>query len=161
MKKWIALVLTVSGFSAGAVQETRSKVLKDERIGVEVGVGLTANDVRCSDLGYSNFQLKMSVPALKWISQLDHTNSGEAEPCMSAGRCVPGNQPEDLIGGNPGLVKTEIHRVLKEVVIFDKSTGACTRHIDEKVEMLVRGKLFQHSRYLDLGGQDLAVCENL
>lgn len=152
-------VIAALGISAQAAQEERSKVLKEEfhTIAVEVKAG----DVRCSDLGYSNIQLKMSVPDLKWISQLDHTNPGEMQPCMSSGRCRPGNTPEDMIGGKPGTETTVLHRVLTESVVFDRALGTCTRSIVETVQMTVRGKVFSHRRTLDLGEQAIALCENL
>ncbi len=159
MKLTIFGLVTVLGITAQAATEERTKVLKDENHTIAVDV--KAGDVRCSDLGYSNIQLKMSVPDLKWISQLDHTNPGEAQPCMSSGRCRPGNTPEEMIGGKPGIENTVLHRVLTENAIFDRATGDCSRSIVETVEMTVRGKKFAHRRSLDLGNQSIGLCEQL
>lgn len=157
MKLIIVGWIVTLGISAQA--EQREKILKDESH--TVGVEVKAGDVRCSDLGYSNMELKMSVPDLKWISQLDHTNPGELQPCMTAGRCRPGNTPEDLIGGNPGTELTVLHRVLKEVVEIDRANNTCNRMIVETVSMPVRGKAFNHRRALDLGSHPVALCEQL
>jgi hypothetical protein len=157
MKLVIFGLITAFGFSAQAALETRERIVKAETH--EINVEVKEGDVRCSSLGYGQMELKMSVPDLKYISPLDHTNEGELLPCMTAGRCRAGNMPTDLINGMPGIENTTLHRVLKEVVVLDRTTGRCTRNITESVTMKVRGKDFRHVRSLDLGDHPIALCE--
>lgn len=151
----ISLAIMVTGASAAsAAIESRIRVVKDESY--EISVTVQEGDVRCSELGYGNKELKISVPDLKWISRFDHTNVGEVQPCMTAGRCRPGNLVEDLIQGKPGVETTTLHqKVTEEITISD--TG-CSRAVVEHVEMNVRGKTFRHSRAQELAELPVELC---
>lgn len=159
MKALLMGFIAFLGFSASADWESRSKLLVDTNHQIQVAI--KEGDVRCSDLGYGNMQLKISVPALKYLSSFDHTNEGELQPCMTAGRCRPGNNPEDLLAGGPGVENTVLNQKISEEVSFDSVRGECQRMIKEVVEMTVRGKTFHHTRFLSLGEHSLALCQQL
>lgn len=150
------IVAVIATLSSVAGAETKSMVLKDTVH--EITVEIKEGDVRCSEIGYGTKELKISVPDLKWISSFDHTNPGELQPCMTAGRCQMGNLPMDLIDGRPGFEQTSLRQTLTEEFAFDVTTNICQRSIVERVEMIIRGKTFRHTRSLDLGNTPLTQC---
>ncbi len=139
--------------------EIRERILKDETN--PTTVELNRQTVRCSDLGYSNFQLKVSVPDLKFLAALDHANAGEAQPCVTAGRCQPGNQPEDLLTDPNPFVLTTVQVVLREVLAIDHSAKTCRRTLRENVTTQIRGKTFTHMKTADLGQYPYDICIQL
>ena len=156
MNKIGLLLLTITAFHARAERIER---LIAETTNV-TRVRLDAGTVRCSDLGYGNRQLKVSVPALKMFAVFDHSNLGETEPCITAGRCRPGNDVSDIL--IPGLGDEEnitLHVALVEVMELDRANGVCHRELQERVRSTVRGKAFTHLRQVGLGQVPLSRCE--
>jgi hypothetical protein len=153
----MALSVLFSGYAtAQSVSEVRKILLSD--LTHPVTVELNEQTVRCSNLGYSSTELKVSVPALTFLARLDHRNLGEDQPCMTAGRCAPSNLPEDVIGNGPRSERTEIRIVLEEELYLNLVDRTCTRTVTETLSATIAGKPFTHRAYLNLGEYPFDLC---
>ena len=151
--------LLTAGFTAAHAQThaTRERVLQDYTQTIDVT--LTPENVRCSAVGYSVPELKLSVPELKYITVFDHSNIGESQPCITAGRCAPDNQPSDLLGaGLPIYERVPVRVVLVENMRLDFAKGTCSRTLEERVSATIRGKAFTHLRAADMGVGPISRC---
>lgn len=165
-------LFTTLTFNAFARDQFETKTIELKNESHQISIDLNSKTVRCSDLGYGNVQLKISVLPLEYISFFDHSNRGEAEPCMTAGMmsCL-----QDPFGNGPsgdetsmldrfralGLVKTQLQRVLSEKITLNHTQRTCHRRLEETVETDVDGVLFTHFRSGDLGEYPYEVCLEL
>ena len=156
------LLVLAAGISQASLAQThlsKERILKDETNNVTVT--LTKDTVRCSNIGYSNLELKVSVPDLDYLAIFNHANVGEALPCMSAGKCVPGNNPIDIIIPGKDTEQTDIRVQLVEILDIDLPTQKCNRTLEERVSAQIRGKAFRHVHSADIGSYPINICNQL
>ena len=143
----------------------------------KINLNLNEKSVRCSALGYGGRELKISVNDLEWISFFDHSNRGEAEPCMTAGMMscgqdifnfpLPGsdqNTPENQTlqrFRSLGQVESTLKQVVTERLRIDHDNLTCHRSLQETVETIVDGVNFTHFRSGDLGEYPFEICQQL
>jgi hypothetical protein len=139
-----------------AALETKERVLRDGT--TPSVVLLTAETVRCSALGYGRPELKVSVPDLKHLAVLDHANEGEAAPCVTAGACRAGNDPESILDPASTEATTELRVTLVERYVLDHVRKTCHRTLSERVQASIRGKEFRHLKGADLGALPYEAC---
>lgn len=151
--------MTFANQAFARTEDTRVKILKDEKHDIELDLDLTS--VRCSQIGYSQRELKISVNDLAYISFFNHTNPGEIAPCMTAGACRKGFEPKDLIAKTGPHASAKLRRVLKEVFVLDHEEKKCFRELVEDVDTVVGGIPFHHRRNGDLGEVAYQECLNL
>lgn len=174
MKRKLSVILTLIAMSTGLANaqnnniETKTLILKEQDHNTQVE--LTQETVRCSALGYGLAELKISVPALDYISFFNHSNIGEAQPCMTAGACrldFPGQEPgegldpSDILDPNNPTEETVIHQLLVENYTLNHDTQTCTRSLKEEVTAEVRGLTFHHVRFGILGEYPFALCQQI
>lgn len=143
------LMATFFSFSIQSAERFERKEKELFRKNHRIHLNLNKKSVRCSDLGYGNVQLKISVNDLEWISFFDHSNTGEAEPCMTAGMMScrqsgfsgidlddfildPNKKAEDDILSRfraIGAVEADLEQILKEQLYIDHQEQKCTRTI--------------------------------
>lgn len=154
----LSLVSQVSWAESGFRQFDRVS-LEDQ---FEVNVVIDEGSVRCSHIGYSLEELKISIPDLRRFTVFDHANFGESEPCMTAGACgndwMDGFSIDDLIQGNPGVERMKIDRVLTESFSLDFEAQSCGRFLIENINGKLRGIEFRHTVHKRIGGLPLEVC---
>lgn len=151
----VSLLVTTSVFSQNTI-EKKERIIHDKIQKASVTFDLL--NVRCSALGYGLTELKITVPELEWLAFFDHSNIGEQAPCMTAGACVEGNRPTDLIGNVGGTEDIDVRFILKEVFILDFGRSVCTRRIEERLESVVRGVNFDHFRSKNFGELPMEEC---
>lgn len=157
MNVLLGIISALAANHAGAV--TKTITIVDEVHNVSIPIDAT--NVRCSAVGYSTPELKILVPDLKWISFLDHTNPGEAFPCMTSQRCRNGVGPELILDKGLGYEDTKLRRVLTHVFEIDETAKTCYQRIEENVSLNLRGLDFTHFRHGDLGAFPFELCEKL
>lgn len=163
----------------GAAQARNIETKEIELVNVTHRINLDLNEksVRCSSLGYGGRELKISVLDLELISFFDHSNSGEAEPCMTAGMmsCGQFSFPSDFdlfpVSNEEsgvltrfrslGRVEADLHQVMKERVHIDHDKKTCQRTLVENVETMVDGVKFTHQRFGSLGAYPFEICLQL
>lgn len=160
MKKalWLLIsILPVQTFASDLIQASR--VLKDTT--TPVALELTDKTVFCTDRGYGNIQLKISVPDLDWLAHFDHRVVGEGVPCMTAGRCSDALSPNSILEPNERIAIAPIRAILTERLQLDRTRRTCMQFLEEQIESTVRGRRFQHSRAKSMGAMDFEKCEKL
>lgn len=143
MKYLLLLALIPTTGLAKADLKTRIISEKIERSVIR----LDASTTRCSAIGYSMPELKVSAPDLKWLTIYNHANEGEAEPCITAGYCRNGNDPSKLIDPNNPTEEVELKVVVEENFYLFHEEKKCSRVVREYVITKIRGIPFFHSRY--------------
>lgn len=148
----LMMILTVKGF---AEEQQRRVILQDSKT---MQAEVSTNTVRCTHIGYGSAELKINLAGLDGWTLFDHTNShvGEfGEPCMTAGRCKvagtsrPGFTIDSLIQNNPGVEAINVKRVVTEVKQIMKdinNVDVCERHLEERLDTVIRGIPFKHTR---------------
>ena len=158
------LLLSTNIFASTTVE----RVISDQTI--KTNLLLDTTTVRCSRLGYGNSQLKISVPDLDYYTFFDHSNIGEALPCMTAGACelkigedviMPGYRIEDIVDILNPRAEMEIKILLKEIITLNSETQVCSRAISEELSGELRGIKFTHYRFKSIGEVSVNVCDVL
>lgn len=168
------LLMASTGFAQDRYESRERELFRKTH---QINLDLNEKSVRCSDLGYGNVQLKISVNDLEWISFFDHSNRGEAEPCMTAGMmsCAQFDlsdfpdlgdafqQQDDVLKRFRALgkVKTQLQQILKETYSMDHQEQTCQRVLEETVETEVDGTIFTHYRSGRLGEFPYDICLQL
>jgi len=122
----------------------QTRVLKDTT--TMVAIDLNETTAFCTDRGYGNIQLKVSVPDLDILAHFDHRVVGEGQPCITAGRCSPSNGPGAIIDPKEPMAVVPMRVVLEDLVTIDEATATCSHQLRETVTSLIRGKKFSHLR---------------
>ena len=81
MKQKFLLLMLAAQAAAAAPVET-SRVLKDET--TLIALELTSDSVFCTDRGYGNVQLKVSVPELDHLRQIRELKASSEWPAIEA-----------------------------------------------------------------------------
>lgn len=142
MKK-ICILLFCLQFKAYAEGYSVERVLKDST--TFIVLELNHDTVFCTDRGYGDIRLKVSVPQLDYLAHFDHRVSGEALPCMAAGRCGDDLSPETIIRPNEKLEVAAVRVRLFEVLYLDDEEKSCTSYRYEQVSSYLRGNNFFHT----------------
>lgn len=177
----VAAIILFMTLNTNASERFETKERELFRKNHQINLDLNPLSVRCSDLGYGNVQLKINVDALEYISFFDHSNPGEAAPCMTAGMMscrqnfnfpLPGleGETDDLKQKEDdvltkfraiGKVKADLEQVMKESLRIDHQEQTCHRTIFEEVTTLVDGTTFSHYRSGNLGEYPYDICVQL
>lgn len=136
----------------------KERVIRDQTVPSQIQ--LDATTVRCSAIGYSQAELKISVPDLEFLAVFNHTNFGESAPCMTAGACQPGRMPANILTSEP-TEDISLHVVLKETYDLDAAAKTCQHTLIEEISTVVRGVPFFHQRSADLGDFPFDLCQKL
>jgi hypothetical protein len=155
MKSLIAAVAALACTQAFADPDTRITVLKDTT--TIIALELTNQTVFCTDRGYGNLQLKVSVPDLDWLAHFDHRVVGESAPCITGGSCFE-VQPHDIIDPNQRLTIAPMRVVLTEEITVNRQAQTCERQLTENVTSTIRGKAFTHYRGGNIEPWDFEKC---
>lgn len=143
MKKLIILLGFILQTSAFAEPYQVTRVLKDTT--TMSAVDLNPQTVFCTDRGYGNIQLKVSVPDLDLLAHFDHRVVGENQPCITGGRCIDGHGPGTILNDEP-IDTIPLRVILTETLTIDPELKTCTRYVTEEVKSLIRGVKFNHHR---------------
>ncbi len=130
-----------------------SPVLRDET--TSVLVELNDKTVKCSRADYSEPMLKVLIPALAELTVLNHRNTREGAPCVSAGPCGAMG-PQDILKEGSGAERVPIRVVLRKTVELDGEV--CRVSLIETVTTVIRGVPFVHERGHALAERDPADC---
>jgi hypothetical protein len=144
---------------------THDRVLRDQT--TTIALQLDAERVFCTAVGYSDIQLKISVPDLDWLGALDHRVEGETLPCMTGGLCAAsdaalgeeGLTPADFIGDGPAVEIVPVRVVLIEHLVLDAGGGQCTRSLEEDVSATIQGHPFTHQAWGGGESVPVEVCQ--
>ncbi len=158
MKFTLSLLIAFSTASVWA-QEDLSKIISQNTIDTTVRVA--ANTVRCSSLGYGRPELKIDVPALDWAAVFNHRTQGEGQPCMTSVVCRGDVGPNLVLAGGEAEVAVQLVVTHTEKAWLDRENDKCFRHLEEHVEMELRGLKFSHVRTGQLAESTVAACEAL
>ncbi len=145
MKTLLAAILAMSSLTAMAESVTTTRVLKDET--TVIALKLTPDTVFCTDRGYGNIQLKVSVPDLDWLAHFDHRVFGEGLPCIAGGRCDETRNPGAILNSTNAYDVVPVRVILSEILEIDADAKTCTRSLQETVKAHIRGVDFSHDRY--------------
>ncbi|NCN26460.1 hypothetical protein GW915_02705 [bacterium] len=145
----------------GSNQRYENKVRQVKEYTSSHQIQLNEESVRCSRVGYSVEELKVSVPSLKLVAIFDHANFGEALPCVTAGRCQEGNMPKDILNNGVTFVNTDIEVKLKETYMLDHQEKTCLRYLTENVKTDILGKDFTHEKINDIGSFPYELCQQI
>lgn len=155
MKTKIFSTLAVFLISARsqAQLDTRGVTLSDQQFSVDVL--LNAETLKLSAADYSIPVVKVLIPALANITLLDHRNFGEGAPCLATfGTKIP----QDVLRSQPGVEKIQVRVILKKNVSLSADRKTCFVSLHERVESQIRGFLFEHDRYLNVGPRHPEDC---
>lgn len=150
-----ACVALLSG-SALAEPVFNETVVHDTTTTVEID--LDASTVLCSSADYGALFLKIGIPELAKLTLLDHQNIGAGAPCVAAGVCAPGNQPEDILDPTKPTESVDINVKAIRLDEADADAQTCTTTLIERVHVNVRGFDFRHERQAPLGSRPFADC---
>lgn len=161
MKKIVLLAAVTLHLSVFAAPREKVRVLKDTT--TLIALKLTEETVFCTDRGYGNVQLKVSVPDLDWLAHFDHRVFGEGVPCMTGGACKSdftedGKTPADLIKSDETVDIVPMRVILSERIELDKENKTCQRQIIEEIQSTVRGHEFNHYRDGEMKAEDFETC---
>jgi MYXO-CTERM domain-containing protein len=153
----LALLLAWGGLATAEVS-THERIVHETT--TSHTIELTPETVLCSAADYSFPALKILIPQLAAITLLDHQNFGAGAPCVAAGQCgLPdGTEPSDILDPYDHFEDVDIVVKAIRVDIVDDEALTCTTSLTERVDVLVRGVLFFHERYADLGSRPYADC---
>lgn len=160
MKKIFILgLLALSNSAFSEDQESVSNLLK--HTDREMLIELNEKTVRCLVGDYGASSLKISIPQLRSITMFRHTTRGEVQPCISAGACMEGRNPIDVIKPGQPTERVSVSVDLYEVLNINHKLKTCDRHLFEKVVSKVRGIGFEHEDYGTLGATNYEACLKL
>ncbi len=136
MKTLLAAFLLA--FSSLTFAQSSSVVVSEKTVTLPVDIGTTR--LKFTNLGYSNFLVKVIVPELAGATVMNHRNIGEDGPCLFTYEAF---QIDDVIQGNPAVEDIDFKITLvKDSFISD---GVCKVTLTENVHAEIRGFFFQHS----------------
>lgn len=144
MRLFLATIALTFSIPAAAEPVDVTRVLKDTT--TLISLPLNEQTVFCTDRGYGNVQLKVSVPDLDWLAHFDHRVFGEGVPCITGGACTDGRGPSLILDAAQPLETVPIRVVLSEHLTVDADAQTCTRILNEKVTSLIRRHKFDHYR---------------
>ncbi|MBI3542981.1 MAG: hypothetical protein HY075_06890 [Deltaproteobacteria bacterium] len=159
MKNLLLAIAALTSLTAQAAPQEIKRVLKDTV--TPVVLDLNPKTVFCTDRGYGNIQLKVSVPDLDWLAHFNHRVEGEGQPCITGGRCSETLNPGKILDPNDRFVVVPVRVVLTEVIQLDRDARTCQHALLEKVESQIRGVRFNHSRGNDFVPLEIEKCEKL
>lgn len=165
--KAVLLVLGILGFQFVHAQHVpdreSAKVISDYTY--DLAIDLNDKTVQCLIGDYGASSLKVVIPDLKELTNLDHTSRGAAGPCVTAGFC---NQmhvfpPTDtrlssLITPSKPSENIKLRVVMSEVFFADIQGKRCGHFYREEVSTIIRGIPFNHVREIALAKVELADC---
>ena len=137
----------------GSVGEA-GRVIADKT--TQVSVDLNPATVKCSRADYGQPMLKILVPALAELTLLNHRNTREGAPCVSAGRCGAELGPQNILASGAGTVQASVRVVLRKVTALEE--GVCRVSLVESVHTSIRGLAFVHERTQEVAERDPADC---
>jgi hypothetical protein len=147
MKTLIVSTLTLlSTVAHGTEPRTETKSTLIRVVEDSTNILLDSQTARCSDVGYGQLELKVTVPELAALAIYDHAGPGESTPCITAGRCRGANLPSRLIDPNNPMEQIRLKVIVKEVLSIDHDNKSCYRAVHEDVESEIRGIKFTHHR---------------
>ena len=135
------------------------RVLQDET--TMVALELTPDSVFCTDRGYGNVQLKVSVPDLDHLAHFDHRVVGEERPCITGGQCSIDLQPGDILNPEERLAIVPMRVTLTQNVEMDFQNRTCKTRLSERVRSHIRGIDFNHYRAGTQVETDFEACQKL
>jgi hypothetical protein len=150
-----AFVTLLSG-SALASPVFNETLVHDTTTTVEID--LNPSTVLCSSADYGALFLKIGIPELAALTLLDHQNVGAGAPCVSAGACEPGKEPEDILDADKPTEAVAINVKAIRLDEADADAQTCTTTLIERVHVNVRGFDFLHERHAPLGSRPFADC---
>jgi hypothetical protein len=147
MKKLLPSLLVLAIATPALAQsqpESVTQVLKDDT--TFVALALNDKTVFCTQFGYGEPELKVSVPDLDWLAHFDHRVVGELLPCMAAGPCSENLQPGNIIDPTAPITRVPVRVVLKASYVIDHTQKTCERTLQEEVHSVIRDRRFTHGR---------------
>tara|TARA_R110000868_G_scaffold132380_2_gene343108 strand:- start:38190 stop:38642 length:453 start_codon:yes stop_codon:yes gene_type:complete len=143
-----AFLLTLSGL---AQAQFSSSIMSEKTVTLPVDISTTR--LKFTNLGYSNFLVKVIVPELAEHTVMNHRNSGEDGPCLFTYEAF---QIDDVIQDNPIVedIDFKITLVKESVVQGD----VCKVTLTENVHAQIRGFFFQHSLTTQMPDRIPADC---
>ncbi len=155
----LSLVTSVSSYAQDKEQEIKTRIIRD--ITSPMTLQVSPDLVRCSQIGYSHPELKLSVPNLGMLTHFHHAVVGEIYPCITAGPCGKGRMPEDLLKADEPSVEAQIRVDLKEKYYINHTKKTCDRVLEEHVNTKIRGFDFAHERFAEIGDFPYELCTKL
>ncbi len=120
-----------------------------------VSVPLNAATVKCSRADYAEPLVKVLIPALADLTVLNHRNTREGAPCVSAGSCRE-MSPQDILKTGEGVDQVKIRVVLRKETSIDGEI--CRVTLIESVATTIRGVTFSHERAQEVAERTAADC---
>lgn len=120
-----------------------------------VSVPLGPATVKCSRADYAEPMLKVLIPALADLTVLNHRNTREGAPCVSAGSCLQ-MSPQDILKGGEGVDEVKARVVLRKETAIDGEV--CHVTLVETVTTTIRGVVFRHERAHEVAERAAADC---
>jgi len=120
-----------------------------------VSVPLNAATVKCSRADYAEPLVKVLIPALADLTVLNHRNTREGAPCVSAGSCRE-MSPTDILRGGEGVDQVKIRVVLRKETAIEGEI--CRVTLIETVATTIRGVTFSHERAQEVAERTAADC---
>jgi hypothetical protein len=121
----------------------------------EVSVALNAKTVKCSAADYSGPMLKVLIPALGDLTVLNHRNTREGAPCVSAGSCGALG-PRDILKTGEGVDRIKVRVTLRKETAIEGEV--CHVSLIESVSTVIRGTAFRHERVQEVAERTAADC---
>jgi hypothetical protein len=121
----------------------------------EVSVALNAATVKCSRADYSGPMLKVLIPGLADLTVLNHRNTREGAPCVSAGACGALG-PQDILKSGDGVDRIKVRVVLRKETAVEGEV--CHVSLIESVATTIRGLTFRHERLQEVAERTAADC---
>ena len=144
---------------SGNESRTITRVLKDST--TMVALDLDASTVFCTDRGYGNVQLKVSVPDLSVLAHFDHRVIGENKPCITGGECKGTNVPSSILNPDKKIEVAPIRVILSQTLYINDENKTCSGYLLETINSYIRGIPFQHMREGELEPLDYEKCIRL
>lgn len=120
-----------------------------------VSVPLNTTTVKCSRADYAEPMVKVLIPALAELTVLNHRNTREGAPCVSAGSCLE-MSPNDILRGGAGVDQVKIRVVLRKETAIEGEI--CRVTLIERVTTTIRGVDFTHERAQEVAERTAADC---
>lgn len=159
----LALIGVCSSFASAQVIPPVKKIISDETY--DINITMNPTTVQCLVGDYSASSLKIVVPELKWYTSLDHTSTGAAGPCITAGACNGsfGSGKDSrlplLTDATRPFEDIKLRVVKSEVFQRIPENNICSHTYLEEVSSTIRGIDFKHQRSIELSTLDLAHCK--
>ena len=120
-----------------------------------VSAALNTATVKCSRADYSEPMLKVLIPALADLTVLNHRNTREGAPCVSAGACGAMG-PQDILRTGEGVDQIKVRVVLRKETAIEGEI--CHVSLIETVATTIRGVAFNHERVQEVAQRSAADC---